>query len=191
MSVEEIIGTDLLLWTVKPVWTINFPSERQGDYVDTFNLYGVDRGGLEIIRNWLKINSVEQFNQGWSAQPTDFTFTIALKEKTIGFERIRRLAKGQMFDIQCDVLRKADNPHGDPPWDGDAGYIMWLDGYEKYVGCMVNREGQTIEIGNVPIREFEIVFLEHQTLPSISGNYNDEVLKEGDGTYPSLDDLSI
>ena len=154
---------DFLRWEVKPVWTVYFPSELAGGTQSSFTIYGVDRGSLDIARNWDKIHSVEQFNQGFVAKPEDFTFTIAIKERGDAFEKFRRLAKGGvMFDVECDLLRDtSDQPYGSRPEEHteDASYEPWMKGFEKYKGCVVMREGQTIELATFPVREFECEFL--------------------------------
>ena len=204
MSLEDINSKNLLRWEVKPIWKIAYPSEKIGSPTDFFTLFGVDRSSLDVVRNWEKINSVEQFNQGFAAKPTDFTITIAIKERTSEFEKFRRLSFGAIyFDIQCDILRKTSasastvvthgsNQHGfgEEKEDEDV-YVQWLDGFEKYVGCLVEREGQTVEVATIPIREFEIVFLEREIMKSISGDFNDELVSEGDGSFPDTDELGI
>lgn len=199
MSVIDLDKRNLLRWEVKPIWKIRYPSGKSGaEQEGEFVIFGVDRVNLDISRNWEKINSVEQFNQGFAAQPTDFTITIAVKERGSEFEKLRHLSMtATYFDIECDVLKKnesgtityGDNQHG----FGSAtqeDYVQWLDGFEKYVGCLVNREGQTVEIGGIPIREFEIVFLERQI--KTSANFNaDEIIKEGNGVFPTLEDINL
>lgn len=200
-DIETYPHKSFLRWEVKPIWKITYPSPGKIGSSDPeeFTLFGVDRGALDITRNWEKINSVEQFNQGFAAKPTDFVFTIAVKEKTPQFEKMRRLSKsGVYFDVECDVLRKAsdlthgDNQHGfGTETEAASTYVQWLDGFEQYIGCLVNREGSTVELGTIPIREFEIVFLEHAIKTSISGNFNTVSVSEGDGSFPTLDSLGI
>lgn len=201
MSVEDINSKNFLRWEVKPIWKIRYPSEKIGAPTEDFTIFGVDRSSLDVNRNWEKINSVERFNQGFAAKPTDFTMTIAVKERTSEFEKLRRLAFGAIyFDIQCDILRKktadsgvvthGDNQHGFGD-EEETTYVQWLDGFEKYIGCLVQREGQTVEIGTIPIREFEIVFLEREIMESISGDFNDELISDGDGSFTDLEDLGI
>ena len=186
---------EYLRWEVKPIWKIIFPSTLIGTQEGTFTIFGVDRGGLDIVRNWDKIHSVEQFNQGFVAKPEDFTFTIAIKERGSSFEKVRRLAiGGVLFDIECDLLRESDSSiYGDRPEEttqqGLADYIPWLDGFEKYKGCIVQREGQTVELATFPVREFECEFLRHEI--KASSNFQTGTLEEGDGTYPHLTDLEL
>lgn len=204
MSLEDSNSKNLLRWEIKPIWKIGYPSEKIGVApTDFFPLLGVDRTSLDVVRNWEKINSVEQFNQGFVAKPTDFTITIAMKERTAEFEKFRRLSFGAIyFDIQCDILRKTSatdskithgsNQHGfGDEKELDDVYVNWLDGFEKYIGCLVEREGQTVEIATIPIREFEIVFLEREIMKSISGDFNAELISEGDGSFPDTDELGI
>jgi hypothetical protein len=201
MSLEDIKSKNLLRWEVKPIWKVSYPSVKIGSPTGNFTIFGVDRSSLDVSRNWEKINSVERFNQGFVAKPTDFTITIAVKERSEEFEKLRRLAFGAIyFDIQCDVLKRinadgAEVTHGDNQHGfGDevaSSYVQWLDGFEKYIGCLVQREGQTIEIGAIPVREFEIVFLEREIKNSISGIFNDDLISDGDGSFTDLDDLGI
>ena len=209
MSVEEK-DKFFLQWAVKPVWKCYYPSTLiVGDGIKDFEIFGVDRGSLDINRNWAKIHSVEQFNQGFVAMPEDFVFTIAVKENGEAFEKLRRLSKGAiLFDVEVDVLRKrisSGSQSGNKVDVGDLrvqykdttieGYTPWMKGFEKYIGCIVNREGQTIEVGGIPIREFELTFLRHSIKPTtetLNGEaLNTGDLKEGDGSYPTLDELSI
>jgi len=186
---------EFLRWEVKPIWKISFPSTLIGTPQDTFTIFGVDRGGLDIVRNWDKIHSVEQFNQGFVAKPMDLTFTIAIKERGSAFEKVRRLSMGGiLFDVECDLIREVDSSiYGDRPEEtteqGLDGYIPWLDGFESYRGCIVQREGQTVELATFPVREFECEFLRHRIKES--ANFQTGTLEEGDGTYPHLSDLSI
>jgi len=194
---------NFLRWEVKPIWKIRYPSEKIGAFEKDFTLYGVDRGSLDVVRNWEKINSVEQFNQGFVAKPTDFTITIAMKELSSEFEKFRRLAFGAIyFDIECDILRKTtansgvvthgNNQHGfGAEASSSAEYVHWLDGFEKYIGCLVEREGQTVEIATIPIREFEIVFLSREIRSSISKNFNLTTISDGDGSFVDTDELGI
>lgn len=194
MSVNNNEGNDFLRWEVKPVWYIRFPSTLVGGEQATFQIFGVDRGGLDIVRNWDKIHSVEQFNQGFVAKPEDFTFTIAVKERGNSFERLRRLAKGGvMFDVEVDLIRLSDQPYGNRPEEhtDDPNYAPWMQGFEKYKGCIINREGQTVELATFPVREFECEFLRHVIMEDLSGEFNTSPLEEGDGTFPAIDDLSL
>lgn len=203
MSLEDIKSKNFLRWEVKPIWKIAYPSERIGAPTDFFTLFGVDRSSLDVNRNWEKINSVEQFNQGFAAKPTDFTITIAIKERSAEFEKFRRLDFGAIyFDIQCDILRKktadggivthGDNQHGfGDEKEAASTYVQWLDGFEKYIGCLVGRTGQTVDVGMIPIREFEVVFLERELMPSISGNFNTNLISDGDGSFADMDELGI
>lgn len=186
---------DFLQWKVKPLWKIRFPSSKIGNESGSFTIYGVDRGSLDISRNWAKIHSVEQFNQGFVEQPTDFTVTIAVKEHGDAFEKLRRLAMGVMFDVECDVYRIDATAIGDleTEYSGSidvSDYVPWMKGFEKFIGCVVNREGQTIDIGAFPVREFEIIFLEHDIKKHDDFN-SSGALKEGDGSYPTLSDLGL
>ncbi len=202
MSLEDINGKDFLRWEVKPIWRVYYPSSKIGTPEDSFTIFGVNRGALDIVRNWEKVNSVEVFNQGWVKKPSDMTFTIAVKERSESFEKLRRLSKsGAYFDIECDILRRTGAEggtitHGSNQHDfgneEEDNFVHWLDGFEKYIGCVVNREGQTVEIATMPVREFEIVFLDHVIKESISGNFNSDIeLEEGDGSNPTLDDINL
>lgn len=180
-----------LLFNVKPVWKIYFPSTLTGSvYTNTSEIiiYGVDRGSLDISRNWIKVHSVEQYNQGFVATPSDFTVTIAIKEHGDAFELIRRLGmSATLFDIYCDILII---PAPEGPFTGDSSSAnAWMRGFEKFIGCVVNREGQTIDVGTFPVREFEIMFLRHE-IAEVDSNFNltsSLTTKEGDGSFPDYD----
>jgi len=191
------VNPDFMRWEVKPIWKISYPSTLTGSNPTSFQIYGVDRGSMDITRNWDKIHSVEQFNQGFVAKPTDFTITIAVKEQGETFEKLRRLAKGGiLFDVECDLLRDASGiPVGDRSYDrlieqGET-FTPWLQGFEQFLGCVVNREGQTIEQATFPVREFEITFLRHAIKEITTGDFAASKLMEGDGSYPGLDELNI
>jgi hypothetical protein len=190
-------NNDFLWWEVKPYWKVSAPSIIVATPTIEFPIYGVDRSSGEINRDWERIHSVEQFNQGFVAKPTDIRFTIAVKEHGKAFEQLRRLAKGGiLFDVTCDLITDdvADSGYyGDNKGElSDSNFIQWMDGFEKYVGCVVSRESQTVEIGTFPIREFECMALRHVILENAEGNYNtSESLVEGDGTFPDFDDLNL
>ena len=73
--------------------------------------------------------------------------------------------------------------HQDSPSVNAAGKHVWMKGFEKFLGCVVSRESQTIEIAEFPVREFECDALRHVIL----GYDTLKELIEGDGTYPSTD----
>lgn len=193
---------DFLQWKVKPIWKISSPSKRVLNTVTPLTqiIYGVDRGSLDISRNWIKIHSVERFNQGFVEQPTDFRITIAVKEHGDAYEFLRRLGiGGVLFDLECDVLRKtSDEAYGD--LENEYGetysdYTPWMKGFEVYEGCIIQREGQTIDVGAFPVREFEIEFLKH-TIKKVENQGADEWntggdISEGDGTYATLSELGL
>jgi len=178
-------NNDFLRWEVKPVWIISFKSgiigAGSGKY--TFEVLGLNRSAGSINRNWTKIHSVEQFNQGRAAKPSDFTITIAIKENGNAFEAFRRLAIGGIeFDIRCDLIQDVFS-HQDSPTLNAADKHVWMKGFEKFIACVVMRESQTIEIGEIPVREFECDALRHEIM-----GYDELVgLIEGDGTYPESD----
>jgi len=184
------------VFKVKPVWRVLTPSSLIGTPSLTKDLYGVDRGGLDVVRNWEKISSVEQFNQGWADHPTDYTITIAIKTKGTPFEILRRLSAGkEMFDIELDILMdSASKPVGSHrPDEATAlglptGWVPWMVGFESYLGCVVQREGRTIEIGGLPVQEFECSFLHREIRPLEDYyGYTTSAIEEGDGTTPSID----
>lgn len=182
MSVEN--NNDFLRWDVKPVWTVTFKSDiiGAGSGTHSFEVLGLNRSAGDISRNWEKIHSVEQFNQGRSAKPGDYTITIAVKENGNAYEALRRLSKGAVeFDISCDLI--ADAAGVVKGSLNAAGKHVWMKGFEKFVACVCTRESQTIEIGEFPVREFECDALRH-----IIMKYGDlKALVEGDGTYPTKD----
>jgi len=188
------ISGEFLRWEVKPIWKITYPSSLLGGETSTITIFGVDRGSLDVSRNWEKINSVEEFNQGFVAKPIDFTITIAVKERGKGFETLRRLASaGTLFDIECDLLRETNDSTivGERSEEEDAqpsDYEPWLKGFESYQGCVVNREGSTVEIATFPIREFECIFLRR-----VIRKYGSKLslLTEGAGTTINFTGIGI
>ena len=198
MSILKPDSGKFMQWRVKPVWKVIYPSEKIGEKIGEFEIFGVDRTSLNLPKNLGRIHSVERYNQGFKELPSEYSITIAVKEHGEAIEKLRRLSAGLvMFDIRCDVLRKTDESVvGDlsSEYTGSFnldGYVPWLDGFEKYVGCVVNNEIQTVEIGEIPVREFEILFLERYILPSESGNYNDSTTSDGSGIYPTLEELGL
>ena len=176
-------NNDFLRWEVKPVWIVTFKSDiigsGAGEY--SFEVLGLNRSAGDINRNWEKIHSVEQFNQGRAAKPGDYTITLAIKENGNAFEAMRRLSKGAIeFDVRCDLIQETESDIGNTNL---AGKHVWMKGFEKFLGCVVTRESQTIEIAEMPVREFECDALRHVIL----GYDTLKELIEGDGTYPSDD----
>jgi len=178
-------NNDFLRWEVKPVWIVTFKSDivGSGSAEYSFEVLGLNRSAGDINRNWEKIHSVEQFNQGRAAKPGNYTITLAIKENGAAFEAMRRLSKGAIeFDVRCDLIQEVTG-HQDSPTVNAAGKHVWMKGFEKFIGCVVIRESQTIEIAEMPVREFECDALRHIIL-----GYEDlKELIEGDGTYPSTD----
>jgi hypothetical protein len=182
------INTDFLRWEVKPVWIVTVKSEITGIASEfEFEILGLNRSAGDISRNWEKIHSVEQFNQGRAAKPSDFTITIALKENGNSFEAMRRISKGGIeFDIRCDLINDVAS-HSNSPTVNASGSKVWMKGFERFIGCVVSRESQTIEIAEFPAREFECDALRHQIM---GVDVNDEslvALTEGDGTFPATE----
>jgi len=181
-------NNDFLRWEVKPVWVVSFKSEIGGFEAGThsFEVLGLNRSAGDINRNWEKIHSVEQFNQGRAAKPSDFTITIAVKENGDAFEAMRRLSKGAIeFDIRCDLIADSTGVvHGTP---NPANVDVWMQGFEKFLGCVVMRESQTIEIAEMPVREFECDALRHV----IMGTATLKELIEGDGNYPIRNSIVV
>lgn len=182
-----------LKWEVKPVWYILYPSQAIGGSHKTVPIFGVDRTMPDIVRDYARIHSVEQFNQGYVPRPSDFRITLALKENGAAFEVMRRVAIGGiLFDVYCDILSD-DNPTPNinqsvyEPEELERFYGTWMTtirngkvvigGMEKFIGCVVTRESSTVDVGAIPVREFECMALKHAIL-------DDVVLVEGDGTFP-------
>ncbi len=179
------INTDFLRWEVKPVWIVVVKSEVTGAVAEyEFELLGLNRSAGDISRNFEKVHSVEQFNQGRVAKPTDMTITVALKENGNAFEAMRRISKGAIeFDIRCDLINDVVS-HKDSPTVNAAGRQVWMKGFEKFIGCIVQRESQTIEIAEFPVREFECDALRHEIMGVDIEGASLGSLIEGDGTFP-------
>lgn len=178
-STPKFNTSDFLKWDVKPIWSITYPSIIIDDNDrKTIEIYGVNRTAGDITRNWEVIDSIEQFRQGFVAKPSDIRITIAVKERGKAFEVLRRLGKGAiLFDVECSIVD-----------DDTQNEVVgnWLEGFEKYIGCVITRETQTIDIGEIPIREFECLALRHSLL-------NVDTLSElieGDGTFDGKTALS-
>ena len=183
-------NSDFLRWEVKPVWIVVVKSEMTGAVAEyEFEILGLNRSAGDISRNWEKVHSVEQFNQGRVPKPGDFTITIALKENGNSFEAMRRISKGAIeFDIRCDFLNSpSEGGHQDSPTLNAAGKKVWLKGFEKFIGCVVTRESQTIEIAEFPVREFECDALRHVILGVDVDSVSLVDLIEGDGIFPATE----
>jgi len=178
-------NNDFLRWEVKPVWIVSVKSEITGVASEyDFEILGLNRSAGDINRNWEKVHSVEQFNQGRVAKPSDMTITIALKENGNPFEAMRRVSKGAIeFDIRCDLINDVSS-HANSEITNIAGKNVWLRGFEKFIGCVVMRESQTIEIAEFPVREFECDALRHEIMGIDIGEATLLPLIEGDGNYP-------
>lgn len=181
-----------LEWEVKPVFTVYYPSSMTGaEDQSSVKIFGLERASGEIIRNWEVINSVEQHRQGYKKMPSDITITLAVKEQGKAFEILRRLGKsGTMFDVECSLVTDEETNHQ----GGEHDYTSyeWMQGFEQWKGCIINRESQTIEIGDIPIREFECMALRHNIQSITAGPDASEITgsgEEGDGVPPTLDDL--
>jgi len=189
-----------LKWEVKPVWKITYPSRLVGGTQKEIIIFGVDRSMPDIVRDYARIHSVEQFNQGYVPRPSDFRITIAAKENGAAFEVIRRLSIGGiMFDIQCDVLsadteapvinksayneEELENFYGTWMTKISDGKIV-IGGMEQFIGCVVTRESSTVDVGTIPVREFECMALRHAILDDVD-------LIEGDGTFPEVNAQSM
>ena len=185
-------NSDFLKWDVKPTWTVSYPSEIEGGTGgQTIQVFGINRAVGDISRDWEVVHSVGQFRQGYVAKPSDIRFTIAVKEMSYSFEAMRRIAIGGIiFDVICDIA--VDPTETDPGQVQNPQHSAWLQGpdsegtivlggYEKFIGCVVMRESHTVEIGEIPVREFECLALRR----SISDGLKE--LIEGDGTYPEAD----
>ena len=178
-------NNDFLRWEVKPIWKVIFKSQIVGtdSGSHSFEVLGLNRSAGDISRNWEKIHSVDQFNQGRAAKPGDYTITLAIKENGNAFEAMRRLSKGAIeFDVVCDLVVDTESYTGSL---NIAGRHVWMKGFEKFIGCVVSRESQTIEIAEMPVREFECDALRHAIM-----DYGTLLeLIEGDGTYPQTQAL--
>lgn len=181
-------NSDFLRWDVKPVWIVVAKSEILGVVSEyEFEILGLNRSAGDISRNWEKVHSVEQFNQGRVPKPSDFTITIAVKENGDSFEAMRRISKGGIeFDIRCNFINDVVG-HQDSPTHNEAGKKVWLKGFEKFIGCVVMRESQTIEIAEFPVREFECDALRHVILGVDVDSVSLVDLIEGDGTFPATE----
>lgn len=171
---EPSLTNNYKTWDVKLMWNVNFPSRifNAGSVQSgSFELLGVDRSSISITRPLTRINSLEQYNQGYIDGVPDIRVTIFTKESGESFEAMRRLAATKIpFDVSLnleDALE--DNLH-----EG-----IWVDGYEEFLGCRVTSERTNYAIADFPVREFECMALRHYIKES--DKYN--LMIEGDGSY--------
>lgn len=176
-----------LEWDVKPVFTVDYPSEATGnDSQGSFQVFGLESASGELMRNYEYINSVEQHLQGYKKMASELTITLVVKEQGGAFEKLRRLGKsGTLFDVSCNLVKNITS--SEHRGGSHENAPEWMDGFEQWIGCIINRESQTIEIGDIPVREFECMALSHRI--KTADNYNTASVDEGDGVPPSLSDV--
>lgn len=172
-------------WDVKLIWLVNLPSRlfSPGSLESvSFEIYGTDRSSLNITRPLNRINSLEQYSQGYQDGVPDIRVTIFTKESGESFEKMRRLAATKIpFDVSLNLASDVDDANlEDNPHEG-----IWIDGYEEFLGCRVTSERTNYTIAELPVREFECMALRHY----IKSTDDFEALIEGDGTYETDYDL--
>ena len=181
MSLSENFKT----WDVKLIWNVTFPSSifAPGSIESkTFEIFGIDRSAININRPLTRINSLEQYNQGYIDGVPDIRVTIFTKESGQSFEQLRRLsAKKIHFDVSLTLANDSVTP--DNSYEG-----IWIDGYEEFLGCRVTGERTNYSVADFPVREFECMALRHNikgtTVTDVDGVetvFGD--IMEGDGTY--------
>lgn len=187
----ESIDENFKGWDVRLVWDVSYPSSLYTSgtgTIDNFEIYGADRSSISISRNLTRINSLEQYNQGYINGVPDIRITIFEKEEGPSFEILRRLsARNIPFDVELNLY-----PEGE---DNDSGMGDWMNGYEKFLGCRVVNERSNYNIAEFPVREFECMALRHSISQpdseisignlSVSANNVGETV-EGDGTYTTV-----
>jgi len=169
-------------WDVKLIWNVNFPSKlfAPGTVTpESFEIYGVDRSGLNISRPLTRIHSLEQGNQGYQDGMPDMRVTIFDKESGESFEEMRRISASKIpFDVSLTLAADvADKQLEDNEHEG-----IWIKGYEEFLGCRVTGERTNYAIAEMPLREFECMALRHL----INANKDFDVMIEGDGTYATI-----
>lgn len=178
-------------WDVKLQWTVTYPSNASEQ--SSFEIYGVDRDSEEIVRNLFKISSLEEYGQGWGNGIPDMSITIFTKENGPSFEAMRRLSSTETeFDLELTLVPD-ENPEGQLDWE-------WMDGYEVWKRCRVNRERSNHNIAEIPIREFECLALRRKIKTAgavitmedgeTTLNYTSSGIEEGDGSYAEMIDLT-
>lgn len=171
---EPSLTDNYKTWDVKLIWLVNFPSRifNAGNINSgSLEILGVDRSSISITRPLTRINSLEQYNQGFIDGVPDIRVTIFTKESGTTFEQMRRLSATKIpFDVSLnleDLLE--DNTH-----EG-----IWIDGYEEFLGCRVTSERTNYAVADFPVREFECMALRHYIKASEDFN----LMIEGDGSY--------
>lgn len=168
-------------WDVKVLWLVNYPSALfdPGEVTPAqFQIYGVDRSSLTITRPLTRINSLEQYNQGYQNGVPDIRVTIFTKESGEAFEKMRRLAATQIpFDVQLNLASDDTTT----TLEDNAHEGIWIDGYESFLGCRVTTERTNYNIAEFPVREFECMALRHIIKEDDEDVFS--ALIEGDGNY--------
>jgi len=193
MSTNPSLTNNFKTWDVKLIWSVTYPSTLYdpGDVdEESFEIYGVDRGSMSISRPLTRINSLEQYNQGFQDGIPDIRVTIFTKESGPTFEKMRRLSATKIhFDVSLTLASDLiDTNLENNPHEG-----IWIDGYEQFLGCRVTSERTSYAQAEFPLREFECMVLRHKIMDSntLSTLYPDEITSEfdemieGDGTYAS------
>lgn len=169
-------------WDVKLIWSITYPSELYSSTVTevSFEIYGVDRGSISITRPLTRLNSLEQYNQGYIDGIPDIRVTIFTKESGPTFETMRRLAATKIpFDVSLTLASDVDTSVlEDNPHEG-----IWIDGYEEYLGCRITSERTSYAQAEFPLREYECMALRRKIMSSNDLTINFAEMTEGDGTY--------
>jgi len=171
-------------WDVKLLWTVTMPSEiftnTQEVTEDSFEIFGVDRGSISISRPLARINSLEQYNQGYQDGVPDIRLTIFTKESGPSFEKMRRLSTSKIpFDVSL-ILASTSDTKG---LESNVHEGIWIDGYEEYLGCRVTNERTNYAVAEFPVREYEIMALRRRLKESTDLTANFGEMIEGDGNY--------
>lgn len=175
-------------WDVRLIWQITYPSTLLGGAGDnSFEVYGVDRSSITISRNLTKINSLEQYGQGWINGVPDIRVTIFEKESGPSFEVLRRIsARNIPFDLELNLY---------PGGEFNPALQLWMNGYEKFEGCRIVNERTNYNVAEFPVREFECMALRHRINEPDSGIIFGDVsvsaadvgeTTEGDGSYTTI-----
>jgi len=139
------------VWDVKPKWTVAQSVKYNNGTFTSFDIWGTDRANPTIGRPKTKINSLEEYGQGWIEEVQDIRFSVFVKENGPAFEALRRIAAaGINFKVSCSLVTPG------------AYQAAWMQGFEEFEGCTVINETVNYAVAEFPVREFEVSCLRHK-----------------------------
>lgn len=143
------------LWDVKPIWSIR--TSKYTPTIENLNIeiYGMDRTTHNNAKAMTRTSSMEKYNQGYVEEVEDLRVSIFVKEGGGAFEVLRRLSVSKVFfKVDCSILTDSSG--------GELAHVApWMKGFEEWEGCMIVNDVTNYAVAEYPVREFEVMALEH------------------------------